>query len=53
MSIDETLCQKLKSSYHFKEYGEWLREGVCPDCGKKELWTHAKKPPHCSLWQAK
>lgn len=24
--------------------GEWIRGGICPSCGKKELYTHAQNP---------
>lgn len=44
MSISDTLVHRLISEYHFKKVGEWLREGKCPDCGKKELYTHAISP---------
>lgn len=32
------------SPYGFKERGEWLRQGLCPACGKKELYTNAHNP---------
>jgi len=32
------------SEFSFKERGEWLREGICPHCSKKSLWTHALNP---------
>jgi len=31
-------------AYGFKQQGEWLRKGVCPVCGEKELYTHADHP---------
>jgi hypothetical protein len=30
--------------FSFKEAGEWLRQGVCPQCGKKELYTNREHP---------
>ncbi len=30
--------------FEFKERGPWLRQGICPGCGKKELYTHAEAP---------
>lgn len=27
-----------------KVSGEWIRGGICPACGKKELYTHAQEP---------
>lgn len=44
MSIQDTVVSRLKSEYGFKQVGEWLREGQCPDCSKKELFTHARTP---------
>lgn len=44
MSISDTLVHRLISEYQFKKVGEWLREGRCPECGKKELYTHANNP---------
>lgn len=35
---------KLVADYQFKEAGEWLRQGICPECGKKELYTSNVKP---------
>lgn len=44
MSINDQVVSRLKSEYGFKQVGEWLREGVCPDCSKKSLFTHAHTP---------
>jgi hypothetical protein len=30
--------------YGFKERKGWLRQGTCPSCGKKELYTNQEKP---------
>lgn len=30
--------------FGFKEQQGWLRAGKCPECGKKELYTHAEAP---------
>ena len=32
------------AEFNFKRKGKWLREGTCPGCGKKELYTHADSP---------
>lgn len=32
------------SEFGFKEQQGWLRQGKCPECGKKELFTHAESP---------
>ncbi|MFA9209429.1 MAG: toprim domain-containing protein [Yersinia sp. (in: enterobacteria)] len=35
---------RLLNDFSFKEGKEFLRQGVCPDCGKKELYTSAEHP---------
>lgn len=32
------------SSFQFKDQGDYLRKGVCPSCGKKELYVGKDKP---------
>lgn len=46
MNIDlrEQITQNLVADYNLKNKGTWLREGVCPSCGKKELYTNAENP---------
>lgn len=44
MSKSDEIVSRLKRDYGFKQVGEWLRNGVCPSCSKKELYTHAHKP---------
>lgn len=44
MSKSDEIVSRLKRDYGFKQVGEWLRNGVCPNCNKKELWTHAHTP---------
>ncbi len=36
--------QRLINDYEFREVGDWLRRGICPQCQKKELYTNAVKP---------
>ncbi|HAV6109641.1 TPA: toprim [Acinetobacter baumannii] len=38
------IIARLENMFSFKTRGEWFREGVCPQCGKKELYTHAHNP---------
>ena len=38
------IIARLEQMFSFKTRGEWFREGVCPQCGKKELYTHAHNP---------
>lgn len=32
------------SRFQFKDKGGYLREGICPDCGKKELYVRKNQP---------
>ncbi|WP_019646985.1 toprim domain-containing protein [Novispirillum itersonii] len=34
----------LRRDFGFKAAGEWLREGTCPSCGKKEVYAHGLEP---------
>lgn len=38
------ITARLGRDFMFKERGEWLRQGVCPSCNKKSVWTHAASP---------
>ncbi|HPY41668.1 MAG TPA: hypothetical protein PLM98_14185, partial [Thiolinea sp.] len=42
----ETILQRLQADYGLKHKGDYLREGRCPDCGKKELFISATEPHH-------
>lgn len=44
MMIREKLVSLLVQDFHFREQGEFLRQGVCPSCGKKELYAPAAHP---------
>lgn len=44
MSIKDKIDQHLNTMFNFKRVGEWYRYGVCPQCNKKELYTHALNP---------
>lgn len=44
MNIHDKIAARLQNDYQFKQVGEWLRQGKCPNCGKKELYTHARTP---------
>jgi hypothetical protein len=44
-TLHQDVTQRLLRDYAFKDTeGKWLREGRCPHCGKKELYTHAEHP---------
>lgn len=36
--------RKRLTEFKFKENGAWLRQGVCPNCHKRELYTYADSP---------
>lgn len=38
------ITQRLDRDFQFKETSGWLRQGTCPDCKKKSLYTHAETP---------
>ncbi len=43
-NINQKVIDRLKTNYHMKQSGEWLQKGICPNCSKKSLWTHATNP---------
>ncbi|WP_432786927.1 hypothetical protein AAEX37_00992 [Oligella sp. MSHR50489EDL] len=42
-NLYENIRQRL-DEFQFKKRGEWLAQGVCPSCGKRELYTSYEKP---------
>lgn len=42
--LKRRIDDRLNQLFHFKQVGEWYRQGVCPQCSKKELYTHAINP---------
>lgn len=42
--LHSAITGRLLRDYQFKPRKDWLREGVCPACNKKELFTHADHP---------
>ena len=42
--IRNEVTQRLITDYGFKKFGNWLRNGTCPNCGQKELLTSAAVP---------
>ncbi|EFG1052079.1 hypothetical protein BR311_002778, partial [Escherichia coli] len=47
--IRKEIINRLIRDYNFKEENNYLRYGVCPQCGKKELFTSLERPyiVHC------
>lgn len=43
-ALHTDVIRNLLADYQFKDKGQWLREGLCPKCQKKELFTHADEP---------
>ncbi|TCB49860.1 toprim [Acinetobacter sp. ANC 4779] len=44
MDLQRRIDDKLNQLFNFKKVGEWYREGRCPECNEKELYTHAETP---------
>ena len=45
MNLSEDIIKGLKAKFNFrKTRGDWMQEGTCPQCGKKELYCAAKEP---------
>ncbi|MCZ4281678.1 toprim domain-containing protein [Kiloniella laminariae] len=42
--VRQDVIKRLARDYKFKVVGDWFRGGVCPGCGKKEFFAHAKEP---------
>ncbi|MBI2381493.1 MAG: toprim domain-containing protein [Gammaproteobacteria bacterium] len=38
------ITSRLERDFAFKRHGDWLQQGVCPSCNKKELYTSAEHP---------
>ena len=44
-SFDAQVLAALKAKFRFKsERGQWLQQGICPDCGKAEAYCSADQP---------
>uniref|UniRef100_A0A3B0MH21 Uncharacterized protein n=1 Tax=Arsenophonus endosymbiont of Trialeurodes vaporariorum TaxID=235567 RepID=A0A3B0MH21_9GAMM len=44
MHQSDFIISRLIADFHFKEQNGYLRQGVCPQCNKKELFTAIEKP---------
>lgn len=44
LDIQRRIDDRLNQIFKFKKVGEWYRHGICPQCGKKECYTHAHTP---------
>ena len=42
--LHKEVTQRIKADFGLRERGTYLRDGRCPACDKKELWTGAEKP---------
>lgn len=42
--LQTEISRRLLADYGFKQKGEWLQEGKCPDCSKRELYAKAESP---------
>lgn len=44
IDLNPQILIRLVTEFQFKKRGEHLREGRCPSCNKKTLWTWISKP---------
>ena len=44
MDLQRRIDDRLNQLFNFKRIGEWYRQGRCPNCNEKELYTHAETP---------
>ena len=45
MRLEDEIIKGLKAKFNFKsEKGNWMQQGVCPSCGKKEAFCAANDP---------
>ncbi|ASN71607.1 hypothetical protein 2F1_6 [Uncultured Caudovirales phage clone 2F_1] len=44
MDLQRRIDDRINQLFGFKRKGEWYREGRCPKCNEKELYTHAETP---------
>lgn len=42
--LQADISRRLIADYGFKEKGQWLQEGRCPDCNKREMYAKAESP---------
>lgn len=45
MNLQDEIMKGLQAKFQFrKTKGDWLQEGTCPSCGKREAYCSAKEP---------
>ena len=45
MNLQDEILKGLQAKFQFrKTKGDWLQEGTCPQCGKREAYCAAKEP---------
>lgn len=42
--LHQLVISALISTFNMKQSGDWLRQGTCPSCNKKELYAHSVNP---------
>jgi len=43
-TLHHDILKRLLADFAFKENDSWLQQGLCPSCGKKELFARADSP---------
>ncbi|ECF6076958.1 hypothetical protein FNH47_24065, partial [Salmonella enterica subsp. houtenae] len=44
VTIQQEVVRRLINDFSFKEREQYLQQGVCPACHKRELFTSIEKP---------
>jgi len=44
VDLQQDVTRRLVADYELRETAGWLRQGRCPQCGKRELYTSAESP---------
>lgn len=44
VDLQQDVTRRLLADYELRESGGWLRQGRCPQCGKRELYVSAENP---------
>lgn len=44
VDLQTDITRRLVADYELRETAGWLRQGRCPQCGKRELYTNAESP---------
>ncbi|WXP39933.1 hypothetical protein WHU29_21555 [Escherichia coli] len=46
--LHQEITRRLLADFSFKEQGDWLRQGICPDCQKKSCTPMPSARGYCA-----